>query len=188
MLGGNDALRFPLSSMYRYLQPLLFRYSPVNPTTTHFTIILHFFKDLIINQVYFQIVYTVRALWVESWRLNVNVLTIQISKEDAMNAFKDSTIEQTQSAAKERTAEPPMYRVILYNDDFTPRVFVVEILVTLFHKGVAEATELMWRVHHGNRGVAGVYPREIAETKVVTAIGLARENGFPLKMSLEPDA
>lgn len=104
-----------------------------------------------------------------------------------MNAIEDSTIEQTQSAVKERTAEPPMFRVILYNDDFTPRTFVVEILVILFHKGVAEATELMWRVHHGQRGVAGVYPREIAETKVAVAMGLARENGFPLKLSLEPD-
>jgi ATP-dependent Clp protease adaptor protein ClpS len=119
--------------------------------------------------------------------LNVNVLINPISKDDAMSADDDSTVVERQSAVKERTAEPPMYRVILYNDDFTPRVFVVEILVTLFHKGVAEATELMWRVHHGNRGVAGVYPREIAETKVATALGLARENGFPLKMSLEPD-
>jgi ATP-dependent Clp protease adaptor protein ClpS len=104
-----------------------------------------------------------------------------------MNAFGDNTIEQTQSTVRDRTAEPPMFRVILYNDDFTPRTFVVEILVVLFHKGVAEATELMWRVHHGKRGVAGVYPREIAETKVIVATGLAHENGFPLKLSLEPD-
>jgi ATP-dependent Clp protease adaptor protein ClpS len=105
-----------------------------------------------------------------------------------MNPFDDKTAEQTQSAVEERTAEPPMFRVILYNDDFTPRTFVVEILVVLFHKGLAEATELMWRVHHGKRGVAGVYPREIAETKVTVAIGLARENGFPLKLDIEPDS
>ena len=104
-----------------------------------------------------------------------------------MNAYKDSTVEQPQSEVEERTAEPPMFRVVLHNDDFTPRTFVVEILVALFHKGVAEATELMWRVHRGQRGVAGVYPREIAETKVATAMGLAREYGFPLKMTLEPD-
>jgi ATP-dependent Clp protease adaptor protein ClpS len=187
MLGGNGALRFPLSSMWRYLRHLPFRYRLFNSTTTHFTIILHFYKDLIKNRVRFQIVTAVHALWVESRRLNVNVLINRIFKDDAMDEFKESTVEQTQSAAKERTDEPPMYRVILFNDDFTPRVFVVEILVTLFHKGVAEATELMWRVHHGKRGVAGVYPREIAETKVVTATGLARENGFPLKMTLEPD-
>ena len=86
-----------------------------------------------------------------------------------MDGFEESTVEQTQSGVEERTAEPPMFRVILYNDNFTPRTFVVEILVSLFHKGVAEATELMWRVHHGKRGVAGVYPREIAETKVAVA-------------------
>jgi len=105
-----------------------------------------------------------------------------------MNAFKDNTVEQTESTVKEHTDEPPMFRVILYNDDFTPRTFVVEILVALFHKGVAEATELMWRVHHGKRGVAGIYPREIAETKVAAAMGLAREYGFPLRLSLEPDS
>jgi ATP-dependent Clp protease adaptor protein ClpS len=104
-----------------------------------------------------------------------------------MNEFGNNTIEQTRDEVRDRTDEPPMYRVILYNDDFTPRDFVVEILVTLFHKGVAEATELMWRVHNGNRGVAGVYPQEIAETKVVAATALAREYGFPLKMTLEPD-
>jgi ATP-dependent Clp protease adaptor protein ClpS len=104
-----------------------------------------------------------------------------------MNPFEGSPSEQTQSAVEERTAEPPMYRVILYNDDFTPRTFVVEILVVLFHKSVAEATRLMWRVHRGKRGVAGIYPREIAETKVAAAMGLARENGFPLKLTREPD-
>jgi ATP-dependent Clp protease adaptor protein ClpS len=104
-----------------------------------------------------------------------------------MNPIQGSPTEQTQSAVEERTAEPPMFRVILYNDDFTPRTFVVEILVVLFHKSVAEATQLMWRVHRGERGVAGVYPREIAETKVAAATSLARENGFPLKLSFEPD-
>jgi ATP-dependent Clp protease adaptor protein ClpS len=94
---------------------------------------------------------------------------------------------QIEESSDTRTDEPPMYRVVLYNDDFTPRAFVVEILVTLFHKGLAEATELMWRVHKGRRGVAGIYPREIAETKVAVVTALARENGYPLKTTLEPD-
>jgi ATP-dependent Clp protease adaptor protein ClpS len=98
----------------------------------------------------------------------------------------DSHIE-VKELSHTRTDEPPMYRVVLYNDDFTPRDFVVEILVTLFHKGLAEATELMWRVHKGNRGVAGIYPRDIAATKVATVTALARENGFPLKTTMEPD-
>jgi ATP-dependent Clp protease adaptor protein ClpS len=94
---------------------------------------------------------------------------------------------QIEESSDTRTDEPPMYRVVLYNDDFTPRAFVVEILVTLFHKGLAEATELMLRVHKGRRGVAGVYPREIAETKVAVVTALARENGYPLKTAMEPD-
>ena len=94
---------------------------------------------------------------------------------------------QVREESDTRTEDPPMFRVILYNDDFTPKAFVVEILVSLFHKSVAEATELMWRVHQGQRGTAGIYPREIAETKVFTVTALARENGFPLKTAMEPD-
>jgi ATP-dependent Clp protease adaptor protein ClpS len=96
-------------------------------------------------------------------------------------------IEQTKDESGQRTDEPPMYKVLLYNDDFTPKSFVVDILVHLFHKSTAEATELMWRVHNGKKGVAGIYPRQIAETKIAAATALARENGFPLKMSMEPD-
>ncbi len=104
-----------------------------------------------------------------------------------MSDVKDDIIVKTKKKVEKKTDEPPMYRVIFYNDDFTPKAFVVEILVRVFHKSTAEATELMWRVHQGNRGVAGIYPREVAETKVSVVTTLARENGFPLKMSLEPD-
>ncbi len=104
-----------------------------------------------------------------------------------MSDVKDDIIVKTKKKVEKKTEEPPMYRVIFYNDDFTPKAFVVEILVQVFHKSTAEATELMWRVHQGNRGVAGIYPREVAETKVAAVTALARENGFPLKMSIEPD-
>ncbi len=105
-----------------------------------------------------------------------------------MSDVKDDIIEQTKQQVEEKTDEPPMYRVVFYNDDFTPKAFVVEILVQVFHKSAPEATELMWRVHRGSRGVAGIYPREVAETKVAMVAALSRENGFPLKMSLEPDS
>jgi ATP-dependent Clp protease adaptor protein ClpS len=111
-----------------------------------------------------------------------------VSKVTAMSQNQHDVGAMTQQLQDTRVDEPPMYRVVLYNDDFTPKDFVVEILVALFHKGVAEATELMWRVHHGKRGVAGIYPREIAETKVVTVTALARKNGFPLKITLEPES
>ena len=104
-----------------------------------------------------------------------------------MNAHPSNIDTQLHDVSETRTDEPPMYRVILYNDDFTPKAFVVEILVTLFHKGVAEATELMWRVHQGRRGIAGVYPMEVAETKVSIVTAMASEEGFPLKTTMEPD-
>ncbi len=95
--------------------------------------------------------------------------------------------EQIKEDTEKKLEEPPMFKVVLYNDDFTTKAFVVEVLVLIFHKGAAEATELMWQVHRQGRGVAGVYPREVAETKVATARTLARENGFPLQLSMEPD-
>lgn len=104
-----------------------------------------------------------------------------------MSKVQDDIITKSKEEVKDQIDEPPMYRVVFYNDDFTPKAFVVEILVQLFHKSPAEATELMWRVHRGNRGVAGVYPREVAETKVAAVTAIARENGFPLKISIEPD-
>jgi ATP-dependent Clp protease adaptor protein ClpS len=96
-------------------------------------------------------------------------------------------VEKTREKDETRITEPPMYRVVMYNDDFTTKEFVVEILVVVFHKALAEATELMWRIHRRGRGVAGVYALEIAETKAAVVIETARENGFPLKLSLEPE-
>lgn len=96
-------------------------------------------------------------------------------------------LEQVKEETQERTKEPPMYQVIIFNDDFTTKEFVVEILVWVFHKGIGEATELMWRVHRKGSGVAGIYPLEIAETKVATVVALAREYEFPLRLSIEPD-
>jgi ATP-dependent Clp protease adaptor protein ClpS len=96
-------------------------------------------------------------------------------------------IEQVQQDDQEQTEEPPLFRVLLHNDDYTPKDLVVEILVVLFHKERAAAMELMWRIHKGAAGVAGVYPHEIAETKVLAVTTVARESGFPLKATMEPD-
>ena len=107
--------------------------------------------------------------------------------DQEMRDPKGDILEKETTETGEQVKEPPMYKVVLYNDDFTPKIFVVELLVFLFHKSPAEATELMWRVHRGERGVAGIYPKEIAESKVETSIDLARENGFPLRLGMEPD-
>jgi ATP-dependent Clp protease adaptor protein ClpS len=83
--------------------------------------------------------------------------------------------------------EPPMYKVLLHNDDFTTKAFVVEILVVIFNKSIDEATRLMWQVHRNGTGVCGIYPHEMAETKVNLVTKTARENGFPLKTTMERD-
>ena len=92
-------------------------------------------------------------------------------------------------ALKERTkvTKPPMYKVLLHNDDYTTKEFVVMVLESIFRKGEAEATRIMARVHDSGIGVAGVYPFQVAETKVAKTMQLARRYEFPLQLSLEPE-
>ena len=85
------------------------------------------------------------------------------------------------------TERPRMYRVLLHNDDYTPKAFVVEILLAVFKKSLEDATRLMWHVHKNGIGVCGVYPLEVAETKIARVTELARENGFPLKLTSEEE-
>jgi ATP-dependent Clp protease adaptor protein ClpS len=86
-----------------------------------------------------------------------------------------------------RLQKPPMYRVILHNDDYTTMEFVVEILESVFHKSHAEAYKIMLQVHVQGAGQCGVYTYEIAETKVAEVHDLARSSGFPLRASLEEE-
>ena len=90
-----------------------------------------------------------------------------------------------QEEIEEKTTEPPMYKVLLHNDDYTTKAFVVEVLIAVFNKSIDEATRLMWHVHKNGSGVCGVYPHEMAETKVSRATMAARENGFPLQTTME---
>ncbi len=83
--------------------------------------------------------------------------------------------------------EPRRYKVLLLNDDYTTMEFVVMILMTVFHHPEARAVEIMLAVHHEGAGVAGVYPFEVAETKVGKVHDLARQNEFPLRCTLEPE-
>jgi ATP-dependent Clp protease adaptor protein ClpS len=86
-----------------------------------------------------------------------------------------------------KTKKPSMYKVILLNDDYTPMEFVVDLLKVVFHKPHAEATRIMLHVHQNGMGIAGIYPFEIAETKVRTVDELAREHQFPLKCTMEKE-
>ena len=87
----------------------------------------------------------------------------------------------------EQTDEPPLYKVLLINDDYTTMEFVVEVLCFVFNKTPAEAIRIMLNVHRQGVGVCGTYPREVAETKVDTVHSLARENGFPLRCEMEKE-
>ena len=86
---------------------------------------------------------------------------------------------------KEKIKEPPLYRVLLHNDDYTTMEFVVMILETVFHKNSTEATRIMLNVHQQGIGIAGVYTREIADTKINVVHDLARRNEYPLRCSME---
>ena len=86
---------------------------------------------------------------------------------------------------KQKVKEPPMYKVLLHNDDYTTMEFVVMILERIFHKNQEEATRIMLNVHHRGMGVAGIFTREVAETKVAQVHELARQNEHPLKCSIE---
>ena len=96
-------------------------------------------------------------------------------------------LEETTTDIEEETTEPPEYKVLLHNDDFTTKAFVVELLMAVFNRSLEEATRLMWQVHRNGIGVCGIYPLEVAETKIIQATALARDNGFPLKLTLEEE-
>lgn len=85
----------------------------------------------------------------------------------------------------QKTQKPPLFKVILHNDDYTTMQFVVEVLETVFHKSPAEAHRIMMHVHTRGHGVCGSYPHEVAETKVALVHDRARHSGFPLRASLE---
>lgn len=93
--------------------------------------------------------------------------------------------EELESGIQEKLEEPPQFKVLLHNDDYTTMEFVVEVLQKVFYKSPAEATRIMLLVHKSGIGVCGIYPAEVAETKVQMALHMAREHGFPLQCSME---
>jgi len=83
--------------------------------------------------------------------------------------------------------EPRRFKVIIFNDDFTTMDFVVKVLQTVFFKSAAEAERLMLQVHHSQKAVVGVYTYDIAVSKVNKATRMARAEGYPLRLTVEPD-
>ncbi len=86
-----------------------------------------------------------------------------------------------------KVARPPRFKVLLYNDDYTPMEFVVMLLERVFGKSPSAATQIMLQIHHGGLGVAGVYVLEVAETKVVTVHRMAESAGYPLRAGVEKE-
>ncbi len=96
---------------------------------------------------------------------------------------EDTLLEDQRAVAR----PPPMYRVLLLNDDYTPMEFVIRVLEYFFSMTRERATTVMLKVHNEGVGLAGVYPRDIAETKVRQVIEFAREHQHPLQCVLEED-
>jgi ATP-dependent Clp protease adaptor protein ClpS len=93
--------------------------------------------------------------------------------------------ESVSTKERSETREPPLYKVLLHNDDYTTMEFVIAILENVFHKSNADATRIMLNVHHEGVGVAGIFTKEISETKVSVVHELAQKNNFPLRCSME---
>jgi ATP-dependent Clp protease adaptor protein ClpS len=100
---------------------------------------------------------------------------------------KPTADNQTRSEVRNRTRtkRPPMFTVLMHNDDYTTMEFVVEALIAVFHKSPTEANRIMLHIHFKGSGVCGAYPYEIAETKISKVHDMARKEGYPLRCSLE---
>lgn len=100
-------------------------------------------------------------------------------------------MEQQQTSVKEREdiklKEPRRYKVIIHNDDFTTMEFVVKVLSTVFYKSLPEAETLMLAVHKAGSAVVGIYSYDIAKSKINKATTMARNEGYPLRLTLAPE-
>lgn len=98
------------------------------------------------------------------------------------NKHENSTVIERQA---EKLKPPPMYQVILLNDDYTPMEFVVIVLEEYFNKNRETALQIMLKVHHEGKGVCGIFPKDIATTKVDLVMAYARQAGHPLQCVME---
>ena len=99
-----------------------------------------------------------------------------------MAQFKDDTILEAQ---RSKLKPPPMFKVMLLNDDYTPMEFVVMVLQEYFKRDLETATQIMLKIHHDGRGVCGVYSKDVAATKVELVLAAARRGGHPLQCIME---
>ncbi|MBI5056702.1 MAG: ATP-dependent Clp protease adapter ClpS [Nitrospirae bacterium] len=104
-----------------------------------------------------------------------------------MDEIKFDPNEGTEVKERQEVKTPSLYKVFLINDDYTTMDFVVHVLEKVFHKPPVEATQIMLHVHKNGKGLAGVYTREIAETKIETVHELAQQSNYPLKCTMEKE-
>lgn len=112
------------------------------------------------------------------------ILLLTLSMEDD-NDTSDHEGDVAVAESKPALKQPPMYKVVLLNDDYTPMEFVVEILEIFFHMNREKATQVMLTVHTQGKGVCGIYTRDVAETKAAQVNQYSRENQHPLLAEIE---
>jgi len=105
----------------------------------------------------------------------------------ARDRFAHRRQEGVETRERASRQAPPLWRVVLHNDDYTSMEFVVAVLQAVFNHSEAAATRIMLHIHHNGVGVAGVYSYEVAETKVRKVLALAKEAEYPLLCTMEPD-
>ena len=93
----------------------------------------------------------------------------------------------TETQSERKLKRPQLYKVLFHNDNYTTRDFVVAVLREVFHKSESDATAIMLHVHNTGIGVAGVYTFDVARTKIEVVEALAREQEFPLRLTMEPE-
>ena len=104
-----------------------------------------------------------------------------MSNEEKRDSGQGAALEE----AKPKLKQPPLYKVVMLNDDYTPMDFVVQVLQQFFHHSREKAVQIMLQVHTQGRGVAGVFPAEIAETNTAQVNGYARQHQHPLLTVME---
>ena len=104
------------------------------------------------------------------------------NKDDFKSKFSSIVLEE-----KPKLKKPPLYKVIMLNDDYTPMEFVIEMLQTYFSKSQEQATEIMLHIHQKGIGICGLYTYEIAESKATQVLDKARKNQHPLQIKLEKE-
>jgi ATP-dependent Clp protease adaptor protein ClpS len=107
-------------------------------------------------------------------------------EDDGRNDGDAGVVTEEENAVK--LERPRLFKVLLHNDDYTTMEFVVAILMSVFHHSENDAVAIMLKIHHTGSGIAGIFPFDIAETKVARVMSLAAEAQFPLLCTMEPES